>query len=104
MLSTIMPEILTSNPGSLKSDSVPSLSTVIMMSESHFSGTFSFGDILKNAGSSSLQMVSDLTNKIQMDNACNIQFTSGTTGKPKGVTLSHHNACNIQFTSGTTGK
>ena len=42
MLSTIMPEIVTSNPGSLKSDSVPSLSTVIMMSESHFSGTFRY--------------------------------------------------------------
>ena len=36
-----------------------------------------FDDILKNPGSESLMRVSDLTYKIQMDNACNIQFTSG---------------------------
>jgi len=34
---------------------------------------------------------------IQMDDAVNIQFTSGTTGLPKGATLSHHNLINNAF-------
>jgi len=100
MLTTIMPDIVTSPPGSLDSGVVPSLKSVIMMSEVHHEGTFRFDDILNNPGSEHLKMVNDLTRKIQMDHACNIQFTSGTTGKPKGVTLSHHNLVNNAFQIG----
>ena len=48
----------------------------------------------KQLGNERLESVSAT---IQMDDAVNIQFTSGTTGLPKGATLSHHNLINNAF-------
>ena len=42
-----------------------------------------FADVMAHAGSSSLSAVADLSDRIRMDDAANIQFTSGTTGNPK---------------------
>jgi len=100
MLSSVVPEVVNSIPGQVTSKEVPSLKHVIMISEKEHNGTFRFQDILKHAGSSSLNLVLEQSHKIQMDDACNIQFTSGTTGKPKGVTLSHHNLVNNAFQIG----
>lgn len=38
--------------------------------------------------------------KVQFDDAVNIQFTSGTTGNPKGATLTHHNVVNDAYFAG----
>ena len=38
---------------------------------------YRFEDIISNPGSTQLNMVAELSNKIRMDDACNIQFTSG---------------------------
>lgn len=94
MLTEIVPEISSSVPGSINSDQVPTLKTVVMISEKSLTGTLNFKDISHNAGSNAVKEVEELSHKIQMDAPCNIQFTSGTTGNPKGVTLSHHNLVN----------
>ena len=100
LLCSVVPEVADSLPGQVNSKDVPTLKNVIIMSEKNLNGTFRFKDILSHAGSGSMNLVSELSNKIQMDHACNIQFTSGTTGNPKGVTLSHHNLVNNAFQIG----
>jgi len=97
MMVSIMPELETCAPGGLNSSSVPSLKHVIIISETNMSGSFRFKDILTGAGSQHLNKVDELSGLIQMDQPANIQFTSGTTGNPKGVTLSHHNLINNAY-------
>lgn len=75
---------------------LPQLQHIISISGTH-DGCLPFESILesgKQAGSERLRTVSAT---IQIDDAVNIQFTSGTTGLPKGATLSHHNLVNNAF-------
>jgi fatty-acyl-CoA synthase len=59
-----------------------------------------FADLYHLGGSSERARLSDLAATLQFDDAINIQFTSGTTGLPKGATLTHHNILNNGFFSG----
>ena len=100
LLSSIAPEIMSSSAGAIQCPDIPSLKTVIMMSKVEQAGTFRFGEVLSNPSPGLVERVEGLTHRIQMDQAANIQFTSGTTGKPKGVTLSHHNLVNNAYNIG----
>ena len=53
-----------------------------------------FKDFLQQAGPAQHARLKDLSAALDPDDAINIQFTSGTTGKPKGATLSHFNIVN----------
>jgi fatty-acyl-CoA synthase len=53
-----------------------------------------FKDFLQQAGPAQHARLKDLSAAFDPDDAINIQFTSGTTGKPKGATLSHFNIVN----------
>ncbi|RXG68653.1 Acetyl-coenzyme A synthetase [Armadillidium vulgare] len=97
MLNEIAPELSTSPAGQLTSKDIPNLKTVIMMGSNSASGTFSFDSILGFAGSGHFDELCELERKIQFDEPCNIQFTSGTTGLPKAALLSHHNILNDAF-------
>ena len=55
---------------------------------------FRFADIAGLAGEVERQQVEQLVDTLQFDDSINIQFTSGTTGSPKGATLTHHNILN----------
>ncbi|XP_038633192.1 medium-chain acyl-CoA ligase ACSF2, mitochondrial [Scyliorhinus canicula] len=87
------PELEKATPGDLRSKSLPDLRTIIMIG-SKPPGTYSFEEIFEGASSSHREKLLSLQKKISFDDPINIQFTSGTTGNPKAVVLSHHNIVN----------
>jgi fatty-acyl-CoA synthase len=97
MLRELAPEIAGSTPGELRARRLPSLTTLIRIGSDRAPGFFRFEDIAGLATEKDRQKLEALAPLLQFDDAINIQFTSGTTGAPKGATLTHHNILNNGF-------
>ncbi|KAJ8384720.1 hypothetical protein AAFF_G00199260 [Aldrovandia affinis] len=96
MLRQICPEMETATPGGLKSAKLPDLRLVIV-TDSRQPGMLHVDDVMQAGDSRHRQELEDLQKTLSFDDPINIQFTSGTTGKPKGATLSHHNIVNNAY-------
>ncbi|XP_053400671.1 medium-chain acyl-CoA ligase ACSF2, mitochondrial-like [Mercenaria mercenaria] len=96
----LVPELASCKPGQLRSHILPGLKYIIMMGEEEFPGTLKFSDVMSAGSEASVRQIADLQDSLQFDDAINIQFTSGTTGFPKGATLSHHNIVNNSYFTG----
>ena len=97
MLRELMPEIAGSRPGALRAARIPSLQTLVRIGADTADGFLRFDDVATLGGEVQRQALSELKPKLQFDDAINVQFTSGTTGAPKGATLTHHNILNNGF-------
>ncbi|WP_020395148.1 AMP-binding protein [Thiolinea disciformis] len=94
ILSDLAPELASSAAGQLKAAKLPSLAFVIRLGTEKSAGMLNFNDLLVAPSEAELQALAQLGQTLAATDAINIQFTSGTTGSPKGATLSHRNILN----------
>ncbi|MCK1397922.1 AMP-binding protein [Bradyrhizobium sp. 4] len=94
MLNTLLPELAIAKPGQLRAARLPALRIVIQIGGPACPGTIPFDEVAGMGGPLHREQLAALGASLQFDDAVNIQFTSGTTGSPKGVTLTHHNILN----------
>ncbi|MCB9288177.1 MAG: AMP-binding protein [Lewinellaceae bacterium] len=94
MLNSLAPELATSQPGRLRSEKLPHLRSIVHLSQNQYPGMWNWQEFMERGETVAPEAVASRQALCCFDDPINIQYTSGTTGFPKGATLSHHNILN----------
>ncbi len=91
ILHQVCPEIKNCAPGALKAEKAPYLKNVVHLGRETIPGMYNWNDLLEMGKKVSESELADRSNSLDPEDVIMMQYTSGTTGYPKGVMLTHKN-------------
>lgn len=94
IIHAVCPQLITAEKGNVQSERLPRFKRVIVMSENQFPGIFTWSEFESFAKKVSDRELEHRLHELHHDDVINMQYTSGTTGFPKGVMLTHMNIVN----------
>ena len=100
MVYKLFPELKTTQRGQLKSERFPELKNVVYIGQEKHRGMYNTAELLLLGSNRDEKEFQNIKQSINCHEVVNMQYTSGTTGFPKGVMLSHHNIANNGFLTG----
>ena len=100
MIKELVPELDEYERGCLKSKKFPYLKNVVFMGQEKYRGLYSSPELLLLGQHVDISIIHQIENEITADDVVNMQYTSGTTGFPKGVMLTSRNIINNGYSIG----
>ncbi len=100
MTYTMLPELKSCPRGHLKSERFPQMRNVVYIGQEKHRGMYNSSEILLLGMHASDEKFNELRAQVTCDDVVNMQYTSGTTGFPKGVMLTHRNITNNGYLTG----
>jgi len=94
MTNELVPELKTSQRGHIDSKNFPFLKYVVHIGQQKHRGMYSFSEVLLLGQHTDHKEMHEIEATLETNNVVNMQYTSGTTGFPKGVMLTHRNILN----------